>query len=81
MDPSLIVPTFRYPRTFARPIQNPWGLGTTSTEYAVDPHDGKVRVKLQDASQLTTGLHSVRQAHKEWSDNIIWNDLRRRRQR
>ena len=63
MDPSLIVPTFRYPRTFARPLSNPWGIGTTGTSYEIK--DGKVRVHLEDASPLTSGLSSVRQTKDE----------------
>lgn len=81
MDPSLLVPTFRYPRTFARPIEAPWGVGTTGTEYVVDPHDGKVRVKVQDSSQLTTGLQSVREATKALVHQTVWNDFRRRGRR
>ena len=75
MDPSLIVPTFRYPRTFARPLSNPWGIGTTGTSYEIK--DGKVRVHLEDASPLTSGLSSVRQT----KDKVTRPPPRRRRQR
>ena len=41
MDPSLVVPTFRNPRTFPRTLSDPWGRGVTGTEYYLQ--DGMVR--------------------------------------
>ena len=68
MDPSLVVPTFRNPRTFPHTLSDLWGMGVTGTKYYLQ--DGMVRVKLQDSSQSTTGLSSVRQARDGLSDAL-----------
>ena len=70
-DTGLIVSTFSNPRPpFPRGLANPWGVGMTGTTYYIS-EDGKIRVKIQDSSQITTGLSSVRQSRRRRGDRRV----------